>query len=228
MTLKNAIFFVFISSFSFILIRIILNKLRIYIIMKEIKRLKKEIRIIGIDDGHFEKFKSKKCLVVGVIFRGAEFIDGLISFHVMVDGDDATAKIIESVNKSKHKGQISVIMINGIALGGFNVIDIEKTSKETGLPVIVISRRKPRLNTIKNVLINLGKKEKIKLIEKAGIPKKFTFGKNRLYFQFYGIDEEKTRQLIKMTLKHGNVPEPIREAHIIATGITLGENRGRA
>jgi len=190
-------------------------------------RIKKEIRILGIDDGYFEKFKAKKCLVIGVVYRGAEFLDGLISFKVKVDGDDATEKIIESINKSKHLKQLSLIMVNGISLAGFNVIDIEKISKETGLPIIIVSRKNPRIELIKKVLKKIGKEDKIKLIEKARKPREFKINKTKIYFQFYGMEEEKAREILKLTIKHGNMPEPLRIAHIIASGVTLGENRGR-
>ncbi|MEM4647914.1 MAG: DUF99 family protein [Candidatus Pacearchaeota archaeon] len=189
--------------------------------------IKKEIRIIGIDDGYFEKFKSKYSKVVGVIFRGGEFIDGLISFDVEVDGDDATEKIANAINKSKHKGQIGIIMINGISLAGFNVIDIELLSKLTSLPVIIVSRKKPRLNLIKKTLKKINHEKKIKLIEKAGKPKPFIINDKKIYYQFFNIDEEKVREILKLTIKRGLMPEPLRVAHIIATGITLGENKGR-
>ncbi len=189
--------------------------------------IKKEIRIIGIDDGYFEKFKEKECLVVGAVCRGAEFLDGLISFKVEVDGNDSTEKIIKNINKSKHKGQLSLIMVNGIALAGFNVIDIEKVSKETNLPIIIVSRKNPRIELIKRILEKIGKKDRIELIEKAGIPKEFKINNSKIYFQFYGIEEEKAREILKLTIKHGNMPEPLRIAHIIASGISLGENKGR-
>lgn len=189
--------------------------------------IKREIRIIAIDDGYFEKFKQKTCLVVGVIFRGAKFIDGLISFKVKVDGDDATEKIAQAINKSKHKGQLSLIMLNGISLAGFNVIDINKLNNLTNLPVLVVSRQKPRPDLIKTTLKRLNKEDKIKYIDKAGKPKEFLTENGKIYFQYTGIEEKKVKQILTLTIKRGNMPEPLRIAHIIATGITLGENKGR-
>ncbi|MEM1535384.1 MAG: DUF99 family protein [Candidatus Pacearchaeota archaeon] len=195
--------------------------------IKKIKHIKPEIRILGIDDGHFEKFSSAKCLVVGTIFRGAQALDGLISFYVEVDGDDGTEKLIEAVNRSKHKEQLSVIMINGIALGGFNVLNIKEICLKTGIPVVVVSRKKPRIKLIKAVLKKIGKKEKIKFIEEAGKPNEIKINGKSIYFQCYGLDKEKASELIKSSIRFGNIPEPLRVAHIIATGIVLGENKGR-
>lgn len=189
--------------------------------------IKKEIRIIALDDGYFEKFKQKHCLVIGVIYRGAEFIDGLISFRVKVDGWDATQKLINAVNKSKHKNQLSLIMINGIALGGLNLIDVEKINKKTKLPVLIVSRKKPRPNLIKKILQQIGQEKKARLIDKAGKIREFKINGKKIYFQIKGLDEAKVRAILKMTIKRSLIPEPLRVAHLIASGITLGENRGR-
>ena len=61
--------------------------------------VKKEIRVLGIDDAPFDKFKDKKCLIIGVFFRGGNFLDGVLSSKVAVDGSDSTAKMIKMVRK---------------------------------------------------------------------------------------------------------------------------------
>jgi endonuclease V-like protein UPF0215 family len=49
-----------------------------------------------------------------------------------------------------------------------------------------------------------------------------------LYVQSAGISGREISDLIRMTCTHGKIPEPIRVAHLIASGIVLGESRGRA
>ena len=44
--------------------------------------MKSQIRVIGIDDSPFDKNSNKKVLVVGTIFRGGDFMDGLLSTKV--------------------------------------------------------------------------------------------------------------------------------------------------
>lgn len=186
--------------------------------------MKKEVRILGIDDSSFSK-SDDNVLVIGAVFRGGEYIDGLLSTYVEVDGIDSTDKLIDMINKSRNKDQLQYIMTNGIALGGFNIIDIKKLYEETGLPVIVVIRNKPDFDSINNALENLGKKEERKdIIKKAGKIIHF----NKIYFQYAGIDLEETKKVLNITTKHGLIPEPIRVAHIIAQGIGLGESKGRA
>ena len=198
--------------------------------MKEKKRIKKELRILGIDDGPFNK-KDKKCLVVATVFRGGNYLDGLLSTKVRVDGTESTTKLIQIIRKTKHLGQLQCIMLDGIALAGFNVIDISKLNKKTKLPVIVIIRRKPNLKKIEKALKRANKKiwkKKMKLLKKAGKVYKLKLKNKRIYFQIAGIKENKAKEIIKVSATHAIIPEPIRIAHIIASGIVLGESRGRA
>jgi len=186
--------------------------------------LKREIRLIGIDDAPFNKFKKGDVLIVGTIFRGGSFLDGILSTRVTIDGDDSTDRLVRMINSSKFKSQIRCIILDGIALGGFNIIDIESLNTLTGVPVIVVVRREPNISKIISTLTKLGKLDKIRLIEKAGKPEKI----NKVYIQIRGTDLETASEIMRMTCTRSNIPEPVRIAHIIASGIVRGESKGRA
>ena len=186
--------------------------------------MKKEIRLLGIDDAAFDKSKDKETLIIGVFFRGGKSIDGVLSEKVSIDGTDATEKIIRMIKKSKFCTQIRAVMLKGIAVGGFNVIDITEISRKTKIPVIVVMRRLPDRERIARILKKLGKKSSIKLMENAGRIYKL----DDILIQFKGTTLQKAKEIIKMSLTRGHIPEPIRVAHLIAGGISLGESRGRA
>ena len=186
--------------------------------------MKKEIRLLGIDDAPFDRLKDRKTLLLGVLFRGGTSIDGVLSEIVEVDGTDSTDKIIRMVKKSRFYTQLRAIMMKGIAVGGFNLIDVEKVSKKTGVPVIVVMRRLPDRERIARVLEKLGKKDGVKLMEKAGRIHRA----GSVLIQFNGITLEKAREIVRISTTRSNVPEPVRVAHIMASGVTLGHSRGKA
>ena len=190
--------------------------------------IKKEIRIVGWDDGPFPKGEKGKVPVIGSIFRGGSFLDGLLKIDVEIDGMDATDKIIESIKKTKHE-DLRIIMTDGITFGGFNVIDIEKIHKETELPVIVIIRKKPNMEKFINAMSNLDNfEERKKCVEKAG---KFYEAKSMdkiVYFQKIGLSEDDAKKVINISCTRSVIPEAIRVSHIIASGIVKGESIGRA
>ena len=185
---------------------------------------KKEIRVIGIDDSPFDKFKDKNVMVVGVIMRGGLYVDGILTAKARVDGSDATKVIASMINKCKFKPQLQCIFLNGIAVGGFNVIDISELNKKTKLPVIVVIRKNPDIKKIKSALIMIKQKNKIRLIESAGKVIKV----NGIFIQLIGINLENAREILKIACTRSLLPEPLRLAHIIAAGIVKGESNGGA
>ena len=48
-----------------------------------------------------------------------------------------------------------------------------------------------------------------------------------IYSKFFGIDEKEGKEIIKLATIRGAIPEPVRVAHLIATGIKKGESKGR-
>ena len=132
--------------------------------------IKNEIRILGIDDGPFDLYNDKTTIIIGAIFRGGTWLDGILKTEVEIDGSDATNKIAGMVRETKHK-DLRIIMLDGLGFGGFNLVDIKKLFKETRIPVITIVRKMPDFEAIKNVMKNLKNREFYsKCIENAGEP----------------------------------------------------------
>jgi endonuclease V-like protein UPF0215 family len=196
--------------------------------MQKFRTIKKEIRIIAWDDGPFE-FKTRgRDILVGVIFRGGQFLDGMLKTEVEIDGDDATEKIIGKILKTKHK-DLRVVMLDGITFAGFNTVDIKEIYEKTRLPVIVVNRKKPDLEKFREALKALPHAEKrLEAVKNAG-PIYWTSIKNkRICFQCYGIKKEDAEKIIRTTSTMSLIPEPLRAAHLIANGFVLGESVGRA
>ncbi len=185
---------------------------------------KREIRTLGIDDSPFKKFKKGNILVIGTIFRGGILLDGILTTKVSIDGNNSTRKLIQMINSSKFKPQLRCILINGIALGGFNVIDIKELNKKTRIPVIVVIRKYPDFKKIEQTLKKINKQHKYKLIQKAGPVEKI----NKIYIQRKGISIKKAKEILKLTCTRSLIPEPIRVAHLIAGGVITGESKGKA
>jgi hypothetical protein len=194
------------------------------------REIKPEIRIIGIDDGSFVPHTKGKALVVGAVFRGGKWLDGVLRTYVDIDGTDATKRIVDMVNASRHKGQIRVIMIEGLTFAGFNVVDIKRIFKETGLPVIALNRKRPDFLKVKRALQHLPRwQQRWKVLQSAGrihpvSPKRY---KSSVYMQIVGITRSDAEKLVKLTSTRSLLPEPLRVAHLIATGIVRGESVGR-
>ena len=194
----------------------------------KIRCVKPEIRILGIDDGVFQPHTKGMVDVVGVVFRGGYWLDGVMRTEVEIDGMDATEKIASMIMDSPHYDQLRVVVLNGVTLAGFNVVDLKELFGKTGLPVIAVTREKPNLEEIRKALENLAESGKRwEAIENAGrlIEVQTRNAEEPLYVQIAGISEEDAKRILKKTSTRSNVPEALRVAHIIASGLTRFEER---
>src|SRR3989338_306341 len=185
--------------------------------------IKKEIRIVGFDDCPFA-FGQKETSIIGAVFRGGDYLDGVISTKIKIDGLDSTEKIAKVINSSKHKDQLKIIMLDGITFGGFNVVDIQELYKLTGLPVVAVVDHEPNTTLIKKALSKFRDKEKrFDIIKKAGTIKRTVIENNRrkvaIYFQVAGTDRKAAEKIIKLAATRSIKPEPLRIAHLICNGL---------
>lgn len=179
--------------------------------------------MVGIDDGPFEG--RRLVLVVGTLFA-RERLDGVLSTSVRRDGNNSTDKLIEMLGGARAYPQLSAIFLQGIALGGFNVIDIQRLSRELERKVLVVARKKPNLTSIRRALLENvpGGRKKWLLIERAGPMEPCA----RVWVQRAGLGLDEARALVTLHQRHGTLPEPLRVAHLVAGGIARGESSGRA
>jgi hypothetical protein len=136
---------------------------------------------------------------------------------------DATEKIADMITGSPHHGQLRVIMLDGVTFAGFNVVDTVKLRDTTGLPVIAVTREKPDFNDIQKALKNLPfAEERWNAIKNADkIVKVFTRpGEEAIYIQATGVEVNVAKRIVKGTATRSNVPEALRVAHLIASGLT--------
>ena len=70
---------------------------------------------------------------------------------------------------------------------------------------------KERLNLMKN-----GKLHSVKTLH------------NPIYIKCVGVSIEEAKEIIKISTIRGVIPEPIRVAHLIASGVIKGESHGKA
>jgi len=190
---------------------------------KSFRVIKPEIRVLGVDDGAFKPHVKGQVPVIGVVFRGGYWLDGVIHTKIAVDGFDATDRISSMITTSSHYKQLRVIMLNGITFAGFNIVDVKALNVATKLPVITVSRKKPDFADIHKALQNLpNSEERWEAILSAGEPVEVsTRSVNaKVYMQTAGVSKEDAQKILRLTSTRSNIPEALRVAHLVASGIS--------
>ena len=187
---------------------------------KKFRIIKPEIRILGVDDGPFTPHRGH-APIVGVVFRGGYWLDGVLNTRIKVDGFDATDKISSMIVDSAHYRQVRVIMLDGVTFGGFNIVNIKELNALTKLPIIVVTRDKPNFNEIHAALRHLRRSaERWAAVQDAGqIFEVQTRSRDeRVYLEICGIQKSDARRIVQLTSTRSNIPEALRVAHLVASG----------
>lgn len=169
--------------------------------------------------GIAESFKKsvRKSTLAGIVMRRDMIIDGMVFGSATIEGDDATDSII-SMHRSLARDDVNCILLDGLVISMYNIIDGEKVATETGLPVLAItfedskgldgSIRHHFDDNWQNKLEQyqrLGKREKIAL----------KTGKN-LFIRYWGLNQKRAVAILNSFTLQGSVPEPIRVAKLAA------------
>lgn len=168
--------------------------------------------------GIAESFKKsgKKSTLAGVVMRRDLIIDGMAFGSATIEGDDATDSII-SMHRSLARDDINCILLDGLVISMYNIVDGERVAAETGLPVLAITFEdsKGLEGSIKRHFEDwqykleqyqgLGKREKITL----------KTGKN-LFIRYWGLSQKRALATLNSFTLQGSVPEPIRVAKLAA------------
>jgi hypothetical protein len=181
--------------------------------------------VIGFDDAPFARGHRGDVLLVGAVFSGTR-LDGALCGRVRRDGANATDRMVALVAGSKFAGHVRAVLLQGIAVAGFNVVDIRTLHRALAVPVLVVARREPDLRAIRGALERTGPgwQRKWRLIELAGPMERL----RDVYVQREGLTMEEASELLGATTLHGNLPEPLRVAHLVAGAVVTGTSRGRA
>jgi endonuclease V-like protein UPF0215 family len=186
----------------------------VIIIAPRVHPEKKGIRVLGIAES-FKK-SSKKSTLAGVVMRRDLIIDGMAYASATIGGDDATNSII-SMHRSFGRDDINCILLDGLVISMYNIIDGEQVAGETGLPLIAITFEdsKGLEGSIKHHFDDWN--DKLVQYQKLGLRQRVTLntGKN-LFIRYWRVSQRSAVTILNSFTLQGSIPEPIRVAKLAA------------
>lgn len=187
-------------------------------------RLNRVIRVIGFDDAPFLRNAGKPVAISGVVCAGTRF-EGMVWGQIEPDGWDATEVILTLLLGRKFLPQLHIVLLDGIAFGGFNVIDLPRLSEQLQLPCVAVMRRMPNLVTIEQAIYRLPHPERrLQLLQRAGT----IYAYPPFFFQVCGACPQLTFSVLQRLTDCGKVPEALRLAHLIGAAVVKGESGSSA
>ena len=181
--------------------------------------------LLGVDDAPFARDHRGDVPIVGTVFTRRR-LDGVVLGRVRRDGANATARIAALLEGSPFDEHVQAVLLDGIAVGGFNVVDLQALHARLGRPVLVVTRKPPDLAASRHALETRvpGGARKWRLIEQAG-PMEPLEG---VWVQRTSLTSAAAARLLRDSREQGRLPEPLRVARVVAGALATGTSRGAA
>lgn len=176
---------------------------------------KKGLRGLAIAESF--KQNSTKSIFSGVVMRRDFVIDGFVFGSAILEGNDATDAILKMYDDLE-RPDVSYILISGLIVSMYNIIDIKKLFEVLKIPIIGISYHDSSgiEDSLKHHFPN-SFESKINEYEKLGKREKITLSTSHdVYVRKEGCTLNDVRHLLNDLTLHGSVPEPIRVSQLLA------------
>jgi uncharacterized protein len=184
--------------------------------------MKPHVRVFAVDDGAFTR-RQRYAPIAAVVVSAPETVEAIALARVRVDGDDATETILGLVGSSPHRVGARALLVDGIAVGGFNLLDLGRLSRGLGLPVVSVTRRPPDFPRIRAALRTYFPREFRRRWRRVRARPMFAVptGGQPLWASAAGCRRADAVALLHRFAVHGYWPEPLRLAHLIARAAGL-------
>lgn len=193
---------------------LIINPSQSFIIIV-MKRIKKGSRILGIAES-FSREKGKSILV-GIVYRIDGIIDGFTFVETTLGGMDSTDRIIELYNELGRE-DINFILISGVVISLYNVIDLHRIHYTLKLPVISITYEESEGLT--EIFIRKFPRDwhhRLLIYYKNGDRSRIKLSNGYIiYIRSIGLEIDDAKRLLDKITFEGKYPEPIRIARLVA------------
>lgn len=176
--------------------------------------MKQNIRILGVDDGPFQRDIDSRTALVGVLMRMDGTLESVHSGFIDIDGEDTLSLILEFIEEIGNSN-VNVILTEGITFGGFDIVDPTELWQKTGIPFISITKGKADLQSMESALIEHGNSEKLHKLRSL-TPVRKIIRDNVYTLNISGVDQKEAISLVEKLMIVGNVPEPLRLADMMA------------
>lgn len=177
-------------------------------------RLKPDIRILGIDDGKFQRGISISSILAGVLVRLDRTIENMATTRITVDGADIVDGIKEILDRIRVRP--SLIMADGVTFAGFNIIDPVELFTITGISVMTVHRGLPDISSMLSAIRSLQDARKESVLLSLN-PSRVVLAGKEYTINTAGIESEEAIAVLRKTVVNGYLPEPIRLAHMLAS-----------
>jgi uncharacterized protein len=176
---------------------------------------KKGLRGLAIAESFKENEKISH--LAGVVMRRDFIVDGFVFGYSTIEGNDATEAIL-LMHQKLNRDDISFVMISGLIISMYNIVDIKKIWDKLRIPIIGVTYEDSKgiEDSIKHHFPG-SYRSKLEEYHKLGERTRITLNtKYDVFVRIEGCTILEAKNLLNALTLQGCVPEPLRVAQMLA------------
>ncbi|HJU14457.1 MAG TPA: DUF99 family protein [Candidatus Nitrosotalea sp.] len=183
--------------------------------MNHIHLEKKGLRGLGVAESFREKGKHSS--LAGVVMRRDLVIDGFVFGRATLEGDDATDAIV-SMYQGLGRQDISFVLLSGLIISMYNIVDIRRLWEEVKVPVVGVTYEESvGIEDAIKYHFPGSYDAKVSQYKKLGPRAKVQLHTGHdIYLRVEGCDLKEAKKLLDEFTLQGAIPEPLRVAQLLA------------
>jgi len=175
--------------------------------------MKQGARALGVA----ESYRTETSTLAGVVTRVSGVVDGFVFGSCTVGGTDATEQICE-MHRRLGRADLQYLLLAGVGLAWYNVVDLHELRAETGLPVVSVSFEESTglEPAIREAFDGAAATERLETYRSLPDRRELSVGEETVFHRSVGIDPDEAAEVIRAYTPGGGRPEPLRVARLAA------------
>ena len=186
--------------------------------MRPLHLEKKGLRGLAIAESFHQN--SKRSILSGLVMRRDFVIDGFVFGTATLDGDDATESILKMYDEL-NRPDISFVLISGLILSLYNIVDIKKIHEKLQIPIIGVTYNESEgIDSAIKHHFPESYESKLKQYQKLDKRDKITLHTSSdIFVRRQGCNLHEIKRLLNELTIQGSFPEPLRVAQLLAKSL---------
>ena len=179
--------------------------------------MKEGVRALGVAESY--RGEDGESYLAGTVVRASRVLDGIVYTTATVGGTDATDAVVR-LYKNADREDLRLVMVSGVALSWYNLVDLCAVHDATELPVLSVTYEESDglRDAVKKEFEGDAAEERLSVYDSLPPRRRLDNDGNELYVRSVGVEDERADEWVH-GFTHDGRPEPLRVARLAARGL---------
>ena len=179
--------------------------------------MKEGVRALGVAESY--RGEDGESYLAGTVVRASRVLDGIVYTTATVGGTDATDAVVR-LYKNADREDLRLLMVSGVALSWYNLVDLCAVHDATELPVLSVTYEESDglRDAVKKEFEGDAAEERLSVYDSLPPRRRLDNDGNELYVRSVGVEDERADEWVH-GFTHDGRPEPLRVARLAARGL---------